>query len=239
MEIAWGEKERKTEGVRDRWGDQWGNTVTKWMWRLWEEWLVCLGEAEGNNIWKDHTGMKIAGRDEAENSVLCTHCCLQTEAQVKVPGCQQISGRNHWPQATILWLVCLVFPIVSSSDSLRRSCFGLKQLLIGLPQPELIKGDTTLAPLIILISKSIPSHLKLFNWWSEQEGKQTLFHQLVWQKVTHSKKWVFFCQRPFVPLVNEVFPLTWAGIPQIDCLWSSKYSPFSPHYPDFCTEVVK
>lgn len=123
----------------------------------------------------------------------------------------RIFGRNHWPQGTTLWLVCLVSPMHSSSDSL-RSCSGLKLWVIGLPQLELVKGSTTLAPLlIILILMTIPSHMKPFNWWSEQEAKQILSHQLVWQRVTHSKEWVFFCQRPFVPWMNEVFSLCPSG----------------------------
>lgn len=86
MEIArWEKNPKKYWRRRGRWGDQSGNILTKWMWRLWEEGLVCLGEAEGNKMWKDHTGRKIAGRDGAENSILCTHCGLQTETQLKVP----------------------------------------------------------------------------------------------------------------------------------------------------------
>lgn len=112
------------------------------------------------------------------------------------------------------------------------------EAVIGLPQPELVKWNNTLAPLIIVLISNPSSHLKPCKWWSEQEEKQTLFYQLVWQRVTHSKEWIS-CQRPFVPWVNEVFPIVWADISQVDCLWSSKYCPFPPHLPVFCTEMVK
>lgn len=103
------EKKEKKEGMGG-WGYQWGNTGTKWTWRLWEEGFVHLGKAESNEMRNNHTSRKIARKNGAENSILCTHSCPQSETEVKVSESQQILGRNHWPPVVVLWLVWLVLP---------------------------------------------------------------------------------------------------------------------------------